>query len=128
MRNLRYFLATLFLITITSCTTTHQRLLNTPLGLTTSDVVERFGSPAETIDDVNFTHWIYRTETQHPSSKIPRKWLIKYSFQQGTLVEISPEMVPHPDEIKKIEEQAQERLKLSDPKNKESQDGEFKSL
>lgn len=105
----------------------HDRLLSAPLGLTTSEVVQRFGSPDETIDDVNFTHWIYRTETKSPSSSVSRKWLIKYSFRQGALVEISPEMVPHPDEIRLIEEQAKERLKQSDPNNSEDSEN-FKSL
>lgn len=127
MKNLRLVLTFGFLIMITSCTTMHDRLLSAPLGLTTSEVVQRFGSPDETIDDVNFTHWIYRTETKSPSSSVSRKWLIKYSFRQGALVEISPEMVPHPDEIRLIEEQAKERLKQSDPNNSEDSEN-FKSL
>ncbi len=127
MKNLGFILGLSFLALLTSCASLHDRLVSAPLGLSTSEVVQRFGSPDETIDDVNFTHWVYRTETKHPHSRTPRKWLVKYSFQHGTLVEISPEMVPHPDEIRQIEEQAKERLKQSDP-NQQNKDDNFKSL
>lgn len=94
--------------------------------MTKSEVVDRFGDPLETTYDTNFTHWIYRTYNKAPQSGVKRQWLIKYSFQGETLVEIASEMVPTPDELKEIEAQAQERLKKTS--EKAGDEGSFKEL
>lgn len=119
---MRYFLSILllmYLIIITSCATSHDKYLLAKPGWKKTDVVQKFGGPNEVIDDTEYTYWIYKTQVKPKGSKKWRDWQIRYAFQGDVLMDVQPEMIPTPDEIKLIEEKARENQRDKDYNFKE---------